>query len=76
MKKKKLTIDKENDDLPLFCTECGDVLDDFAVSDNAKDLKKVKENFDNCKKTGKFKGQNCSKLYISSNTEEFNDEDI
>lgn len=53
-----------------FCTECGDVLENFSVSELAKDPEAVKENFHNCKKTGKFKGDVCSKIYIISSTSE------
>lgn len=53
-----------------FCTECGEVLENFSISDAAKDPKAVIENFHNCKKTGKFKGDVCSKLYMISPTSE------
>lgn len=62
--------EQENVNVAKFCTECGDTLDDFALTENAKNLDKVKENFDNCKKTGKFKGEECSKLFISSDIED------
>lgn len=71
--KKKIEIEnvEETKSDIIFCTECGDVLEDFSVSDDAKDLKSVIENFHNCKKIGRFKGEICSKLYmISPPTEE------
>jgi hypothetical protein len=79
MKKKKLMIEEEDkSDKTKFCTECGDTLDDFAITDNAKDVQKVKDNFENCKKTGKFKGEECSKLFIASKLEDlpYEDEDF
>jgi hypothetical protein len=76
MKRKKLIkklelelSEKEISDIK-FCTECGEVLEDFSVSDAAKDPQAVIENFHNCKKTGKFKGDICSKLYMISPTSE------
>ncbi len=47
-----------------FCTECGDALEDFSVSEQADDYQAVKKNFEECKKTGKFKGDMCSKMYM------------
>ncbi len=79
MKKKKLTINEEKKlNQAKYCTECGDTLDDFAITENAKDVEKVKENFENCKKTGKFKGEECSKLFIAANPEDlfYEDEDF
>jgi|YNPMSStandDraft_1061717.scaffolds.fasta_scaffold23741_2 uncharacterized protein with PIN domain len=65
-KKLELELREEQKSDIKFCTECGEVLEDFSVSDAAKDKKAVIENFHNCKKTGKFKGDVCSKLYIIS----------
>lgn len=65
-------IEEEKSDIK-FCTECGDVLEDFSVSDQAKNPNAVIENFHNCKKTGKFKGEICSKIYIISPTSEETD---
>lgn len=66
--RKKIEIDfieEEKSDIK-FCTECGEALEDFSVSDESKDLDAVIKNFHNCKKTGKFKGDVCSKLYMIS----------
>ncbi len=70
--------EEENFYKAKFCTECGDTLDDFSITENAKDVEKVKENFENCKKTGKFNGEECSKLFIASNPEDlpYEDEDF
>ncbi len=59
----KLNVEKSDTE---YCIECGEVLEDFSVDDNSKDIKAVKENFENCKHTRKFKGDVCSKLYIVS----------
>jgi len=48
-----------------FCTECNEALDDFALTQNSSNKKAIHENFSNCKKTGKFKGEFCSKIFIS-----------
>jgi len=53
----------------VFCIECGEVLDDFSVNEVSKDIDAVKQNFHNCKETGKFKGDICSKLYIIDESE-------
>lgn len=62
---------KDNDkrDKIVFCTECGASLDDYALSDEALDPKNAEANFKNCRKTGKFKGEVCSKLFIAQNFE-------
>lgn len=67
MKRKEIEekINAEKSDVE-YCTECGEVLEDFSLDDKSKDIKSVKENFSNCKHTGKFKGDVCSKLYIIS----------
>ena len=52
---------KEN---PLFCTECEKELDAFWMSNKSKNPEAVKLNHNNCRKTGKFKGEFCSKLFI------------
>ena len=67
--KKKLTLtDIEKEDLKekdiIFCTECGNQLEVFGLEDGSFDIDAVKENFKNCRATGKFKGDVCSKLFI------------
>ena len=49
-----------------FCTECGEQLDEFDFDPMSTDLDAVKHNHQNCKHNGKFKGEMCSKLFISS----------
>ena len=65
MKRKKINKDQE-EKLPIeFCTECDEALEDFAFTPKSKSKKEVQENFSNCQKTGKFKGECCSKVFIS-----------
>lgn len=47
-----------------FCTECKDSLKDFGLEPKDVDLNVIRENFENCRRTGKFKGEMCSKIYI------------
>lgn len=62
MHKKNNTKEHEN---IIFCTECGSSLTDFYLSSEVKDVEKLKEHFKDCCKTGKFKGEMCSKLFIA-----------
>jgi hypothetical protein len=52
-----------------FCTECDEQLDEFCFSDIVGDKEFIKKNHENCRKTGKFKGDVCSKLYIASDND-------
>lgn len=67
--KKKVTKSAKKKVTPrnngVFCTECGHELDDFAFSKKSKNTKTVKENHENCVKSGKFSGEFCSKIFIS-----------
>lgn len=64
--KQKKTIDNRDQLLPIeFCTECGDDLENFTFTSKSKSKKEVQDNFSNCKKIGKFKGDLCSKVFIS-----------
>jgi hypothetical protein len=53
----------------LFCTECGEQLDEFCFKDNSLDVDAIKKNHENCKKIGKFKGDICSRLFIVSDND-------
>jgi hypothetical protein len=55
-----------------FCTECEKDLDNFFLSNKSKDIDAVKANHENCKQIGKFKGEMCSKIFISKIEEEMN----
>ena len=50
----------------FFCTECDNDLNEFALSPKSRNRKKVRKNHENCVKTGKFSGEFCSKIFISS----------
>lgn len=50
-----------------YCTECGASLDEFHLSGDIRDIEKLKENFEKCKRLGKFKGEICAKLFIAKN---------
>ena len=63
-KKTKKNSEKEKK-TPLFCTECDRELNIFWLTDMASDKNAVKNNHEDCKKTGKFKGQYCSRMFIS-----------
>lgn len=58
----------ENPDIK-FCIVCGEALDDFDISKDAENSDAVKKNFQNCKATGRFCGDVCAKVFISSNYE-------
>jgi hypothetical protein len=78
MKKQSLNSDKSlNKNFePQFCTECDEQLENFFLDPKIKDRNAVKHNFKQCKDSGKFKGEICSKLFISSdNFQELIDED-
>lgn len=62
--KSRKKINPKNDG--FFCTECGEELDEFCFSDKSKDKGKVYKNHEKCLKTGKFSGEFCSKMFISS----------
>jgi hypothetical protein len=68
MKKKSKNQDGLQHDLK-FCTECNDQLDEFCFSGTANDKEFIKRNHEKCRKTGKFKGDVCSKLYIVSDND-------
>jgi hypothetical protein len=83
---KKSSIDKDNNSFDrdrllqqkvIFCTECGVQLTNFCFTERAKDPDAVRKSLAQCKKTGKFNGEFCSKLFISNddNMAELWDED-
>ena len=49
----------------IFCTECGSSLTDFYLSSDVKDVEKLEAHYQNCRSTGKFKGEMCSKMFIA-----------
>ncbi len=67
-KKSKINKDKALDSVK-FCTECGEELEDFSVSDNSSTEAALKQHH-NCRKTGKFNGDMCSRVFITKYDEE------
>ena len=65
---KKIEIPNREDLLKqrqIFCTECGALLENFCFSGSIYDRDAIKKNLDQCKKSGKFVGEFCAKLFIS-----------
>lgn len=67
VKKKKYIHKKDHaaEKQTIFCSECGEELEFFGVSDSKINLEKVKERYYNCKEKGKFKGDKCAMLFIA-----------
>jgi hypothetical protein len=49
----------------IFCTECGAELQNYCFTKGSNDIEAIKKNLAQCKKTGKFSGEFCSKLFIA-----------
>ena len=47
-----------------FCLNCND-MDDLATSEEAKQIDQIHERFDNCRKTGRFDGDLCARLFVA-----------
>lgn len=74
--KKKNTIKKDElFETSRFCTECGEELENFTFDQEASDGETAKRRFHNCKETGKFKGDICSRMFINNLEEEHLPED-
>ena len=65
MKKYIPISDNSNKDKPTYCTECGSQLDNFCFSEEADNLKAVHKHHELCKKEDRFKGEQCSRLFIT-----------
>lgn len=64
----KIEIQKRKEMLQqreIFCTECGALLENFCFSSSADDADAIKKNLAQCRKSGKFAGEFCAKLFIS-----------
>ena len=61
LRRKELSKQRE-----IFCTECGTMLENFCFSTSADDADAIKKNLAQCKKSGKFVGEFCAKLFISN----------
>jgi len=49
----------------VFCTRCGETLENFCFSALADDLEAVRKTLAQCKEQGRFSGDFCSKLFIA-----------
>jgi len=68
---KKIEIEERKELLSqkeIFCTECGEMLENFCFSSNADDVDAIKKNLAQCKKSGKFAGEFCAQLFISNDS--------
>jgi hypothetical protein len=62
-------ISKQENSKPdfIYCTECGEALDNFCFDNESNNKQIINEQFHKCKKSKKFNGDVCSKLFISNN---------
>jgi hypothetical protein len=49
----------------IFCTQCGVELENYCFNKSSDDIEAIKMNLAQCKKTGRFAGDFCSKLFIA-----------
>ncbi|MEW6194933.1 MAG: hypothetical protein AB1521_07255 [Bacteroidota bacterium] len=54
----------------IYCTECGEDLKMFGIDSKKVDLSKATKRFQQCKKTGKFKGDKCAMIFIAESNED------
>ncbi len=52
----------------MFCTECGDKLDDFCFNESASDVESVKKHMEGCKREGRYKGDMCARMFIADDS--------
>lgn len=76
MKKPKLIYHESVQDKPIYCAECGDKLEDFCFSEDAKKPEVIRKHHEVCKKTNRFKGEQCSRLFIAEPSEPIKDSGI
>ena len=71
MKRQKFTHKKETvlKTSVIFCSECGDDLEKFGVTNGKIDVAKIKERHKNCKDKGKFNGDKCAMLFIADDND-------
>lgn len=50
----------------VFCTECNASLENYCFSEGVDNPEAIKKTLAQCKKTGKFAGEFCAKLFISN----------
>ncbi len=54
-----------NPDETHYCTQCGSELENYFLDESAADLSATTEHHHTCRKTGKFKGDMCARVFIS-----------
>ena len=69
MRSNNSNTDIPPEERPLFCTACGEELEDFCFSQQAKDIEALKQRLAQCKETGKFTGGTCALLFIARQEE-------
>lgn len=70
MAKKEEFNKEELDHDRNFCTSCGAELDQYSVESGQGSKEDMHKKIDECKKTGRFQGGVCSKLFIDFADEE------
>jgi hypothetical protein len=78
MKKPILIPEDSIQDKTKFCIECDTKLDNFCLSEDADNLDAVRKHHEQCKKIDRFKGDQCSRVFIAEpvgdiDLEEIND---
>ncbi|MFH1195161.1 MAG: hypothetical protein V1720_05585 [bacterium] len=53
----------------IFCTECGEELNEFYLSAACGNIEDLKKRHENCKRTGKFQGDTCAMLFIADSSD-------
>jgi hypothetical protein len=56
---------KPKSNIRVFCTECGESLEDFWRDPTADDPKSIVQRMARCKAEGRFRGHFCARLWIS-----------
>ena len=69
MKKKSVVKQDKALSSIRFCTECGEELDNFSVSENSSREAALIQHH-KCRKTGKFNGDMCSRVFITKDEDE------
>jgi hypothetical protein len=51
----------------IFCTECGEALDNFWLESDSGNIKQIIQRMAKCKAEGRFHGNFCARLWIAGN---------
>jgi hypothetical protein len=63
MRKDRTDRDSRNGNSIAFCLNCND-MEDLALSEEEMDIALLRQRFDNCRNTGRFDGDFCTRLFI------------